>query len=122
VEATVMKKQLLIIGIVAILFSVGLSGCNQINNTLIPEKNKFVGTWKNTTSHMTLDLSSNGTCSMWSYTGTWDLKDGKLVIDLQSVGVPITYTYIYLFFNNDKTLKLIPTTSTTRIGYVLYKH
>ncbi len=116
-----MKKLLVIIGIVALLVNVGLSGCNQISNNLNPEESKFVGTWKNTTSYMTLDLISDGTCSMWSYTGTWDLKDGKLVIDLPSVGVPFTYTYIYLFFNNDKTLKLIPTKDTTGTGYVLYK-
>jgi hypothetical protein len=115
-----MKKQLVIIGITALLVCVGLSGCNQVSNTLSPEKNRFVGTWKNTTSYMTLDLSSDGTCSMWSYTGTWDLKDGKLVIDLISVGIPYTYTYIFIFFNNN-TLKLIPTTSTAGNGYVLYK-
>ena len=123
-----MKKQLVIIGIIALLFTVGFSGCstknnndNQDNNTINPEKSRFVGTWKNTTSYMTLNLFSDGICSMWGYTGTWDLKDGKLVIDLPSVGVPFTYTYIYIFFNNDKTLKLIPTKSTTGTGYVLYK-
>jgi len=116
-----MKKQFVILGIITILVSVGLSGCNQVSTTLSQENNRFIGTWKNTTSHMTLELSSDGTCSMWNYTGTWDLKDGKLVIDLTTVGVPSTYTYIYLFFNNDNTLKLIPTTSTTGNGYVLYK-
>ena len=33
-----MKKQLVIIGIVAILVTVGFSGCNEENNTLKPEK------------------------------------------------------------------------------------
>jgi len=116
-----MKKHLVIIGIVAILVSVGLSGCNQVSNALSPEKNRFIGTWKNTTSYLTLDLFSDGKCTMWSYPGTWDLKDGKLVINLISVGVSLTYTYIFIFFDNDKTLKLIPTTSTTSSGYVLYK-
>jgi len=37
-----MKKQLVIIGIVAILVSVVFSGCNEENNTLTPEKSKFV--------------------------------------------------------------------------------
>ncbi len=123
-----MKKQFGIIWIVVLLVCVGLNGCltqnnneNQDNNIFSSEKTKFVGTWKNTTSFLTLDLFSDGTCSMWSYTGTWDLKDGKLVIDITSVGVPNTYTYIYIFFNNDNTLKLIPTTSTTGKGYVLIK-
>ncbi len=123
-----MKKQLVIIGIVAILVTVELSGCsiqnnneNQENNTISSEKNKFVGTWENTTSYLTLDLSTDGTCTMWTYIGTWDLKDGKLVINVPSAGVPFTYSYIYIFFNNDETLKLIPTKSTTGKGYVLDK-
>jgi ABC-type Fe3+-citrate transport system substrate-binding protein len=48
-----MKKQLVIIGIIAILITVELSGCstqnnneNQDNNTISPEESKFVGTWK----------------------------------------------------------------------------
>jgi len=129
IQSKEMKKQFVIIGFVVLFVCVRLSGCliqnnneNQDNNTLSSEKTKFVGTWKNTTSFLTLDLLSDGTCSMWSYTGTWDLKDGKLVIDITSVGVPNTYTYIYIFFNNDNTLKLIPTTSTTGKGYVLIKH
>lgn len=120
-EAKVMKKQLVITVIVVILVSVGLTGCSEVSNTINPEKNKFVGTWKNTTSFLTLDLLSDGTCSMWSYTGAWELKDGKLVIDITSVGIPITYTYIYIFFNNDNTLRLIPTKSTTGKSYVVIK-
>lgn len=116
-----MKKQLVITVIVVILVSVGLTGCSEVSNTINPEKNKFVGTWKNTTSFLTLDLLSDGTCSMWSYTGAWELKDGKLVIDITSVGIPITYTYIYIFFNNDNTLRLIPTKSTTGKSYVVIK-
>jgi hypothetical protein len=124
--AKVMKKQLVIIGIIALLVSVGLSGCTsqtpkENNDTISPEKSKFVGTWKNTTSYLALDLSSDGTCKMWSYPGTWDLMDGKLVIDLESLGVHSIYTYIFIFFNNDKTLKLIPTIYTTGKSYVLYK-
>ena len=84
-----MKKQLLIFGSISILICVGLSACttqnsneNQEDNTLSPEKNRFVGTWKNASSHLTLDVLSDGTCSMWGNTGTWDVTDGKLVINL----------------------------------------
>jgi hypothetical protein len=42
-----MKKQLVIIGIVALLVSVGLSGCNEINNAIHSKNNRFVGTWLN---------------------------------------------------------------------------
>jgi hypothetical protein len=103
-----MKNQLVIIGIVAILVCVGLSGCNKVSNTLNPEKSKFVGTWINATSpYTTIKLLSDGTCSYSSYTGTWDLKNGKLVIELQSVTAPFTLTYNYIFSNNDRTLSLI---------------
>lgn len=122
-----MKKQLLIFGSISILICVGLSACttqnsneNQEYNTLSPEKNRFVGTWKNTSSHLTLDVLSDGTCSMWGNTGTWNVTDGKLVVDLISAGVPFTYTYIYIFFYDD-IVKLIPTKSTTGSGYVLEK-
>jgi hypothetical protein len=98
-----MKKQLVIIGIFAILVCIGLSGCNQINNTLDPEKSKFVGTWQNSTS-MVIDLFSDGKCTFLSINGTWDLKEGKLVLVL-STGRTITYNY--LFSNNNRTLALI---------------
>ena len=41
-----MKKQLVIIGIVALLVTVWLSGCNQVSNRLNPDRDKFLGTWK----------------------------------------------------------------------------
>ena len=45
-----MKKQLIIIGIAAILVFVGLSGCNQLtSNTLSPEQKQVLGTWHNST-------------------------------------------------------------------------
>jgi len=112
-----MKKQLVIIGIVTILVSIGLSGCNEVSNTLNPEKNKFVGTWK--MSELTINLFSDGTCSFMSWSGTWDLKDGKLVLDLPSANNPTTATYNYQFSNNDTTLTLTSPGETQ--GWVLTK-
>ena len=87
--------------------SVGLSGCNQVSNTLTPEKSKFVGTWVNATSpYTTIKLLSDGTCSYSSNSGAWDLKGGKLVMDLLNDDVPFTLTYNYIFSDNDKTLSL----------------
>jgi len=40
-----MKNQLILIGLVAVLLCVGLSGCDQINNVLKSEKDRFIGTW-----------------------------------------------------------------------------
>jgi uncharacterized protein YceK len=101
-----MKKQLEIIGIVALLVAVGLSGCNQVSNTITSEKNKFVGTWKNTTLDLTttINLFSDGTCSYLGLPGTWDVKDGKLVMDFTDSG--FTWKYNYVFSNNDRTLSL----------------
>ena len=102
-----MKKQLVIIGIVTILVTVGLSGCNQVSNTLNPEKSKFVGNWINATSpYTTIKLLSDGTCSYSSNSGAWDLKGGKLVMDLLSGDVPFTLTYNYIFSDNNETLTL----------------
>ncbi len=117
-----MKKHLVALGILVLLCSGWLSGCNE-PNALEPqtEKEKFIGTWKNTSAYLTMELSSDGTCSFWGYTGTWDIQDGKLVLAVSNVGVPFTYTYVYLFFENNKIVKLIPTKSTVGSGYILNK-
>jgi hypothetical protein len=101
-----MKKQLVILGIVALLVSVEFSGCNQVSNTINPEKNKFVGTWQNTTLDLTttINLFSDGTCSYMGLPGTWDVRDGKLVMDFTDSG--FTWTYNYVFSNNDRALSL----------------
>jgi hypothetical protein len=42
---------------------------------------------------------------LWqTFSGMWDLKDGKLVTNFPSVGLGSAYTYKFL--NNDKTLSL----------------
>ena len=97
-----MKKRLAIIGIVAILVTVGLSGCTEEDNTLTSEETKFVGTWQNNTS-MVIDLFSDSTCTYLSINGTWDLKDGILGLEL-STGSIIHYRY--KFSNNNRTLTL----------------
>ena len=114
-----MKKQLIIIGITLLLLAVGLSGCNEDGNTVNTEKNKFVGTWQNTTLGFTttITLFSNGTCKVMTGNGTWDLKDGKLVITLRVNDKSTTYTYA--FFNNDRTLSL--TEDNSVITYIFTK-
>jgi hypothetical protein len=100
-----MKKQLAIIGLVALLVSVGLSGCNEVSNTLNPEKNKFVGTWLTDENIIGLIFFSDGTGSYANVISTrWDIKDGKLVVILSDDS--LTLTYSYAFSNNDKTLTL----------------
>ncbi|HVQ00637.1 MAG TPA: hypothetical protein VMT57_03900 [Candidatus Thermoplasmatota archaeon] len=108
-----MKKLLIIIGTISLLVSVSLSGCNQVNITSNPEKNKFVGTWANTTRMMswsnatyteTFTLLSDGTSSYMGLAGTWDIKDHQLVITDTRDSIVNYYTYV--FSNNDRTLTL----------------
>jgi len=100
-----MKKQLMIVCIIVILLTVELSGCNENSNTINLEKNKFVGTWQNTTMINPMILFSDGTGSMISTNVTWDLKDGDLVIK-PLLDLSVTWMYNYLFTNNDRTLSL----------------
>ena len=110
-----MKKQFTFIGIFIILISLGLSGCNQESNTLNHEKNKFIGTWQNTTGNITttIILYSNDSCSFSTFTGIWSLKNGTLVMEVPDKY--LIFTFNYAFSNNDKTLSLSSavTTSTT---------
>ncbi|VVB62289.1 Uncharacterised protein [uncultured archaeon] len=101
-----MKKQLVIIGILALLFIVGLSGCEQNSNTSNPDENKFVGTWQNTTRNITrtISLSSDGSCSFSNFTGTWYLQNGIFIMNFPDSY--LTYRFNYLFSNNNRTLSL----------------
>jgi hypothetical protein len=110
-----MKKQLVIIGIVALLLIVGLSGCNQISNPFTSEKDKFVGTWRNTTKNITRTISLfsdgnctfstlNGTWDLKNLTGTWDLKNGTFIMKFPDSH--LTYPFYYVFSDNDRTLSL----------------
>jgi hypothetical protein len=109
-----MKKQLIILGIIALLVCVGLSGCTQVSNSINPEKNKFVGTWtyRYTTTGIASNYSityyffSDGTCSYQGTGGTWDIKDGKLVVDFNENGNPQSFVYSYLFSENNTKLTL----------------
>lgn len=68
-----------------------------------------------------MELFSDGTCTLWDYEGTWEVRHQNLILNITSVGVPFTYTYIYIFFNDYTTVKLIPTISSAGKGYVLTK-
>jgi len=110
-----MKQQLLMIGIIVIIVTVWLSGCNQVSNTMTPEKTRFIGTWQNTTRNITrtIILFSNDSCSVsiLNETGTWDVQDSKLVMKFPVR--QITYTFYYAFSNNDRNLSLTSAVSTS---------
>jgi len=112
-----MKKQLVIIGIVALLITVGLSGCT--NNPFDYEKNRFVGTWtqQGVLIPETHTFFSDGTCSVGVVSGTYDIKDGKLVETLANGQMTVTWTYS---FSNDDTI-LTLTQVGTSFTLILHK-
>lgn len=111
-----MKKQLVILGIVAILVTVGLSGCDQVINPSNSEMDKFVGSWRSTLPEYNAWLTtfySNGTVLSSDNTetlnGTWDVTDGKITIKMSDDEDPITYTYS--FSEDNYTLTLVSVSS-----------
>ena len=99
-----MKKQLVIIWILALLVTVGLSGCNEVSNTLNPEIKKFVGTWQNITTNIippenetltttkTYTFFSDETFIEYNNTGHYEIKDDKLVMYYgEVIGIAFNY-------------------------------
>lgn len=110
-----MKKQLVIFGIAVLLICIGLSGCNEDNNTFQSDEEKIIGTWiyattlNETTVYVYYNFLSNKTFEIiFSYTGdrgsgTWNITDNKLLITLKGEII----TSDYNFSNNNKTLTII---------------
>ena len=107
-----MKKQFAIIGIIILLVTVGLSGCN----TSSRDEDKFIGSWKGTYSYggnftrkvpVTIMFLSDGTYSaslpMIIDNGTWNIEDGKFDKTIDSEP---TVVYSYSFANNNTSLLL----------------
>lgn len=94
-----MKKIALVL-IILIMVSAGfLSGCDSLKS----DKDRFIGTWK-TSVGVTAVLFSDGTCTIAGVSGTWDIKDGKLVVVLANL--PTQSTFTYFFSDDDKTVTL----------------
>ena len=112
-----MKEQLIVIGVIAIIVTVGLSGCSEVSDTVHPEKTRFVGTWQNTTrnSTKTFMLFSDGSCSFSNLTGKWNVTDGMFVMEFPDSH--LFYQFYYTFSNNDGSLSLTSavTMSTTSV-------
>ena len=116
-----MRKQLIVIGIIVIFIIIGLSGCNEksIKPKSEADKDKFIGTWTKDSTDSFLTLASDGTYTSSSTSGTWSIKDGKLVLDFIYKGQNSTTPFNYTFSNDYKTLTL--TTIETNIKTILYK-
>jgi len=111
-----MKKQLVIIGVILLLMSAGLSGCTNNNKPLTSEELKFVGKWRNAQlTNYTMDIYANRTfISSWKLYGVWNQQNGLFTLDYT---VPdTTYTYTYAFSNDNNTLNLV-LTSDVNVTY-----
>jgi hypothetical protein len=126
------QKQFVIIGIVALLICVGLSGCNQISNVFLTDEDKLVGTWNS--DGIWLDVptvivfSSNGTFKIdlgipnspidFSLTeGKWNMNDGVLMMEIVDLIPPSNYTY--KFSEDSGTLEITDIGSSD--SYILRK-
>ena len=126
------QKQFVIIGIVALLVCVELSGCNQISNVFLTDEDKLVGTWNS--DGIWLDVptvivfSSNGTFKInlgipnspidFSLTeGKWNMNDGVLMMEIVDLIPPSNYTY--KFSEDSRTLEITDIGSSD--SYILRK-
>jgi len=101
-----MKKQLMIIGIIVILLTVGLSGCTE-TNSLSEEEKRFVGSWIMQGQEDIITFYSDGGMSGSFGGDKYEIKDGKLVILTKISGGYTQELYNYSFSNNDTKLILI---------------
>jgi len=105
-----MKKQTMIVGIIVLLVTVGLSGCEEKSTD---DTNKFIGTWRNLEDNSTENLWTfydNGTMKVianyWNGEsntswGTFSVENNKLHMKSLHHGVEYTADYDYEFSKND---------------------
>jgi hypothetical protein len=112
-----------------LLVCAGLSGCNQISNVFLTDKNKLIGTWNsegiwmdaptvivfstNGTFKSTIDFSVIKTTS----DGKWNMNNGILTMEIINEIPPTNYTY--QFSEDSRTLTL--TTVNSSASYILTK-
>jgi hypothetical protein len=116
----------MVIGMVVLLFCVGLSGCNE-HEKLDGIRNRLVGEWSmllnGTVTDTILIIYSNGSMISiapeigLSTPGTWELNDDKLIFHAENIGYYDTWEYNYYFSNNYNTLTTILVGSNHTVIY-----
>ena len=118
-----MSKNLLIFGLAVLLICVGVSGCNESNNSFKSDEDRITGTWVitelygNSTMTITYSFLANNTYivtsiyldDILSFNGIWKIVDNNLVVTIDG----LTQTGNYKFSNNDKTLTITNTETNT---------
>ncbi len=119
-----MKKQLIIFGIIIILITIGLTGCNNSYNAIKSNEDKIIGTWyfsgtyNNTTLNASYLFSTNKSFKVttsyidkiYTNNGTWNILDNQLFIILED-----RKTITNQFKFSDNNTKLILTNSSGNI-------
>jgi len=102
-----MKKQLVMVGIVVLFIFVGLSGCT--NNPLNTERNRFIGSWVNSTYGIqtTYTFFNDGTCSIpFGYMhvqGTYTVEGNQITFKYEPSFMDV---YKFSFSSDGNTLYL----------------
>jgi len=99
-----MKKQLIIVGIILILLTVVLIGCNEKTKE---DSELIVGTWKDPGfEDVSFIFLSNRTGSWAGTPMLWKIENATLVITLQQSSSEPEFVYDYSFSDNNKSLTL----------------
>ena len=110
-----MKKQLILIGIIFIFITVGLSGCT---NTIVSDEEKIIGTWTKRDmyngsirsnsyifyTNKTFKVISSYKNEVLNVNGTWNITDNKLIMISEDKTVTVNYKFSEL--NKNKILTL----------------
>ncbi len=128
------RKQLVIIGIVVLLFCVVLSGCDQISNVFLTDEERLVGTWDsdegiwfdaptiiifspNSTFKVDVNFGIPLPIDLGLSKGKWDMNDGILMMEIVDLIPPSNYTY--QFSEDSRTLNITDIQSS--FSYILTK-
>lgn len=70
-----------------------LSGCSEEIPSLSNEEKRFIGTWKGSGVHV-MAFFPDRACSFHSdFSGYWEIKEGKLIIDLEYGELILDYEF-----------------------------
>jgi len=126
-----MKKQIIGTGAIALFICIVLSGCEG-SQLFWTDEEKFIGIWTteqvfpeylppqhyvNYSEGYEFDQSGK-VRNHYGLNGTWEIKDGKLIIIYDDPYINGTYIYEYHFLNSHKmTLLKIPSDNRSSVIY-----
>ena len=100
--------------IILMISVIVLSGCEERNPPLTKEEKRFLGTWKGPTIHV-IAFFPDRACSYHSdFSGYWEIKDGKLIIDLKYDSIILDY----IFSENDSIVTITEKVSGYTGNYI----